>query len=182
MGNAQQIGVNPNEQISHLLRNALEIGSRSFFQKVRGPLIHECWGHPTSCRLVDAYKVDQHDLWKDGRIINRDCLANLRLWPCSATGRRDDRKARVFLPAVYAGRLYHSRPNTMHDAGLSADIFHDIDLAARRPANFTKVFTEHPNRWPDSLPERDLYAGFYHSIRKRKSSARKQTGRGKTTL
>jgi hypothetical protein len=53
---------------------------------------------------------------------------------------------------------------TMHDAGLSAYIFHDIDLAAGRPVNLTKIFTEHPKGRPDTLPEWDLDTGHHHSI------------------
>ena len=78
-------------------------------------------------------------------------------------------------------RITRSMNGAMHDAGLSADIFHDIDLAACWPANFTKIFTEHPKGWPDALPERELYASLHHPVRKRKFSARKQTGRSKTT-
>ena len=48
----------------------------------------------------------------------------------------------------------------VNDVGLFADIFHDVDLAALRPADGVDVVAEHPERRPDALALRDFDAGF----------------------
>src|SRR6266576_761865 len=43
---------------------------------------------------------------------------------------------------------------------LLADVLHDVDLAALRPADFADVIAEHPECRPDPLSLGDLDAGF----------------------
>ena len=39
--------------------------------------------------------------------------------------------------------------NSSHERiGIVADLFHNVDLPAARPADFFDVFAEHPNGWP----------------------------------
>src|SRR5215467_6551247 len=45
---------------------------------------------------------------------------------------------------------------TMHRRGLLADVFHDVDLAAGRPADFIDVAPEHPEGRPNALSVRNL--------------------------
>lgn len=65
---------------------------------------------------------------------------------------------------------------TMDYAWFPADIYHHIDLAARRPSHLINVGTEQPEGWPDTLPERNLDACFYQSIGERKVLPRDQSG------
>src|ERR1051326_8178552 len=67
--------------------------------------------------------------------------------------------------AVNCGRLF-------------ADVFHDVDLAAVGPADLVDVFAEHPERRPDSLPARNLDAGFETSIGLSEFALRFEAGRG----
>src|SRR5258707_7110706 len=53
---------------------------------------------------------------------------------------------------------------TVDGAGLLADIFHDVDFAALRPADGSDVVAEHPERGPHSLPLGNLDAGFKPAI------------------
>ncbi len=52
----------------------------------------------------------------------------------------------------------------MGDGRFAADVFHDVDLAARRPADFVDVVAEHPERGPDSLSIGNFDAGFEASV------------------
>jgi hypothetical protein len=48
----------------------------------------------------------------------------------------------------------------VNGAGLLANIFHDVDLAALRPADSADVVAEHPERGPDALPFGNFDARF----------------------
>jgi hypothetical protein len=54
----------------------------------------------------------------------------------------------------------------MHDRGLFADIFHDIDFPRSRPsyARGRDVFPKHPERRPNALPTWNLYSRFNFSV------------------
>src|SRR5450755_224325 len=52
----------------------------------------------------------------------------------------------------------------MDDRRFAADVFHDVDFAAGRPADFFNVIAQHPERGPDSLPVRNLDSGFKTSV------------------
>src|SRR5882672_4660152 len=49
-------------------------------------------------------------------------------------------------------------------ARLLADVFHDVDFAALRPADGADVIAKHPESGPHSLPRRSLDAGFEAAI------------------
>src|SRR5260370_18745723 len=53
---------------------------------------------------------------------------------------------------------------TGNDARLLADIFHDVDFAARGPADGSDVVAEHPEGGPHSLPCGYFYAGFEAAV------------------
>src|SRR5260370_20088067 len=53
---------------------------------------------------------------------------------------------------------------TVNDARLLADIFHDVDFAARGPADGSDVVAEHPEGGPHSLPSGYFYAGFEATV------------------
>ena len=50
------------------------------------------------------------------------------------------------------------------DVWLPADVFHDVNLTAVRPADRADVVAKHPERRPDSLAVRDLDACLDPSI------------------
>lgn len=84
-------------------------------------------------------------------------------------------RQRILSPSTISSRITGPMNGAMYDIRLSADIFHNIDLTAHRPADFAKIFSKHPERGPDALPERELYASLHQTIGKRKFSARNQT-------
>jgi hypothetical protein len=49
---------------------------------------------------------------------------------------------------------------TVDGGGFLADVFHDVDFAALRPARCRDVLAEHPERGPHALAFRNFYAGF----------------------
>src|SRR6185437_14610964 len=53
-------------------------------------------------------------------------------------------------------RVAGAMHGTVHPAGLLADVFHDVDLAAPGPPGGGDVVTEHPECRPQALPARDL--------------------------
>jgi hypothetical protein len=53
---------------------------------------------------------------------------------------------------------------TVDFVGLLADVFHDVDFAALGPADGGNVFSEHPERGPNSLPFRDFDAGLEAAV------------------
>src|SRR5262249_11692270 len=59
-----------------------------------------------------------------------------------------------------------SRPvnRAVDDRRLSPDVFHDVDLAARRPAHAGDVVAEHPERGPQALSGRQLDARLEASV------------------
>src|SRR5437773_2628668 len=48
----------------------------------------------------------------------------------------------------------------VHPAGLLADVLHDVDLAARGPADGGDVVAQHPESGPQPLPARYLNTGL----------------------
>jgi hypothetical protein len=54
--------------------------------------------------------------------------------------------------------------SAVSDRGFPTDSFHDVDLAAVRPASSVDVVTQHPKCWPDTLAVRDLDSGFKPSV------------------
>src|SRR5277367_2176 len=67
---------------------------------------------------------------------------------------------------------------TMNPSGFFANIFHDVDFAALRPARGRNVFSEHPERGPDSLPFRDFYSRFEAAVSLRKKILCFESGGG----
>src|SRR5260221_4898729 len=65
----------------------------------------------------------------------------------------------------------------MVDSRLLADIFHDVDLAALRPANGINIFSQHPERRPHSLPRGQLDARLESPVRLREQTLRLQSRR-----
>jgi hypothetical protein len=57
---------------------------------------------------------------------------------------------------------------SMDHRRLLADIFHDVDLATRRPLLLVDVVAQHPERRPHSLSARNLDSGFEAAIGLRK--------------
>src|SRR5262249_12997093 len=66
--------------------------------------------------------------------------------------------------------------------GLTADVFHDVDLAAGGPAHRANVVTEHPEGGPDTLSERNLNACLESAITLAEESLRLQPRRGVVAL
>src|SRR5215813_5112814 len=58
----------------------------------------------------------------------------------------------------------------------AADIFHDVDLAALRPAVRGDVIAQHPESWPHSLPCRNFDKRFKSAVRLIEKSLRLQSG------
>src|SRR6266516_959853 len=52
----------------------------------------------------------------------------------------------------------------VHPARLLADVLHDVDLAARGPADRDAVIAQHPEGGPQALPARDLDPRFHAPV------------------
>src|SRR3954466_3965958 len=65
----------------------------------------------------------------------------------------------------------------MHHPRFFANVFHDVDLAACRPALLPNVVAQHPERRPDSLSVRNFDARFKPSILLRELALRLQPAR-----
>src|SRR6266702_2214358 len=52
----------------------------------------------------------------------------------------------------------------VHPARLLADVLHDVDLAARGPADRDAVIAQHPKGGPQALPTRDLNPCFHAAV------------------
>src|SRR5579863_5761317 len=68
------------------------------------------------------------------------------------------------VPVGIAGPMHRC----MYGSRLAADIFHDVDLAARRPTAGLVIVSQHPERRPDTLAVRDPDARFHQPVSKRK--------------
>src|SRR5215471_1166326 len=66
----------------------------------------------------------------------------------------------------------------VHERGLLADVFHDVDLAAVWPASLFDVITHHPKRGPDALSPGDFDASFEASEFLRELTLGLQASRG----
>ena len=66
---------------------------------------------------------------------------------------------------------------SVHRRGLAADVLHDVDLAAGRPAHGRDVGSEQPERGPDPLAVRDLHAPFEAPVGVREKPLRLQARR-----
>src|SRR3989442_12321433 len=54
--------------------------------------------------------------------------------------------------------------SAVNDRRFLSNIFHDVDLAAVRPASSTNIVTQHPERRPDALAVRDFDSRFKPSV------------------
>ena len=52
----------------------------------------------------------------------------------------------------------------VHRGRLSADVFHDVDFAALRPADALDVVAKHPERRPEALPAWDANARLESAV------------------
>src|SRR5215471_4140586 len=65
----------------------------------------------------------------------------------------------------------------MIDRGFPADVFHNVDLTASRPARSVDIVAKHPECRPDPLAERYFYPGFNAAVFLLEFAFRQQPGR-----
>src|SRR6267143_992593 len=114
---------------------------------------------------IDADVVDEHLLWENGGVVRR-------AGPRAANGDVEDNEEGVIEnPGAAGGPLrrvecgVESGVDVKADsARLLADVFHDVDFAALRPADGADVIAKHPESGPHSLPRASLDAGFEAAI------------------
>src|SRR6185437_10923254 len=69
---------------------------------------------------------------------------------------------------IVAGEIARTMYCAINKIGLNANILHDINFAAGRPANRCAIISEEPESRPESLTSRNLDAGFDAPIGKAK--------------
>src|SRR6185437_15808629 len=73
-------------------------------------------------------------------------------------------------------RVAGAMHGTVHPAGLLADVFHDVDLAAPGPPGGGDVVTEHPECRPEPLSARDLNPCLHAAVPPRAKALCLQAG------
>src|SRR5207244_4541732 len=61
-------------------------------------------------------------------------------------------------------RVAGAMHRAVYPAGLLANVLHDVDLAARGPADLVAVVAQHPEGGPQALPARDLNPSLHAAV------------------
>ena len=91
-------------------------------------------------------------------MIESGAQSTAKVWKASANAAPPGRR----VGRADAGRtgVAGAVDGAVHGVRLEADVLHDVDLAAVRPADLSDVLAQHPERRPHALAPRDLHPGL----------------------